>query len=184
MLRSFHERGVKLNMDVEMPTVETIRWMVERDLGVAFLPRMCVEQEIAERQARVGARPGNRRGTQNLSGAALAPRGQLRGGSVFAIGPGESGEVSREKLILILALVAVPAIFYGLDDLSVVIGVPARPRYSTFTINRFYRVNEKFNKFSLNPMPPIDERCVIRCFRISARIRAGMFRATRCSPSK
>ena len=49
VLRSFHERGVKLNMDVEMPTVETIRWMVERDLGVAFLPRMCVEQEIAEK---------------------------------------------------------------------------------------------------------------------------------------
>lgn len=72
--------------------------------------------------------------------------------------------MSREKLILILALVAVPAIFYGLDDLTVVIGVPARPRYSTFTINRFYRVNEKFNKFSLNPMPPIDERCVNSLF--------------------
>jgi hypothetical protein len=72
--------------------------------------------------------------------------------------------VSREKLMLILAVVAVPAIFYGLDDLSVAIGVPARPRYSTFTINRFYRVNEKFNKFSLNPMPPIDERCVNALF--------------------
>ena len=35
-------------MDIEMPTVETIRWMVEQNVGVAFLPRMCVEQEIAE----------------------------------------------------------------------------------------------------------------------------------------
>lgn len=48
VIREFRERGVALHMDVEMPTVETIRWMVERDLGVAFLPRMCVETEIAE----------------------------------------------------------------------------------------------------------------------------------------
>jgi DNA-binding transcriptional LysR family regulator len=33
-----------------MPTVETIRWMVEHDAGVAFLPRMCVEQELAEQR--------------------------------------------------------------------------------------------------------------------------------------
>jgi DNA-binding transcriptional LysR family regulator len=50
VLRVFHERGVQLNMDIEMPTVETIRWMVEENQGVAFLPRMCVEQEIAEKR--------------------------------------------------------------------------------------------------------------------------------------
>lgn len=50
VIRAFHERGIPLKMDVEMPTVETIRWMVERNAGVAFLPRMCVEQEIAERR--------------------------------------------------------------------------------------------------------------------------------------
>ncbi|HYA16520.1 MAG TPA: LysR family transcriptional regulator [Bryobacteraceae bacterium] len=50
VIRAFQERGVPLNMEVEMPTVETIRWMVERDHGVAFLPRMCVEQEIAEKR--------------------------------------------------------------------------------------------------------------------------------------
>lgn len=50
VIRAFHERGIPLNMDVEMPTVETIRWMVERNAGVAFLPRMCVEQEIAEQR--------------------------------------------------------------------------------------------------------------------------------------
>jgi len=50
VIRVFQERGVKLNMDIEMPTVETIRRMVEANQGVAFLPRMCVEQEIAEKQ--------------------------------------------------------------------------------------------------------------------------------------
>ena len=33
-------------MDVEMPTLETIRRLVQHNEGVAFLPRMCVEQEI------------------------------------------------------------------------------------------------------------------------------------------
>ena len=50
VIRAFRDRGVPLNMDVEMPTVETIRWMVEANQGVAFLPRMCVEQEIAEKR--------------------------------------------------------------------------------------------------------------------------------------
>jgi DNA-binding transcriptional LysR family regulator len=35
-------------MDVEMPTVETIRRLVQDNEGVAFLPRMCVEQEIKQ----------------------------------------------------------------------------------------------------------------------------------------
>jgi DNA-binding transcriptional LysR family regulator len=35
-------------MDVEMPTVETIRKMVQRNQGVAFLPRMCVEPELEQ----------------------------------------------------------------------------------------------------------------------------------------
>jgi DNA-binding transcriptional LysR family regulator len=50
VLRVFQERGVRLNMDIEMPTVEMIRWMVEENQGVAFLPRMCVEQEISEKR--------------------------------------------------------------------------------------------------------------------------------------
>jgi DNA-binding transcriptional LysR family regulator len=36
-------------MDVEMPTVETIRKLVQRNEGVAFLPKMCVEQEVEQR---------------------------------------------------------------------------------------------------------------------------------------
>lgn len=48
VLRAFQERGIALKMDIEMPTVEMIRWMVEENQGVAFLPRMCVEQEMME----------------------------------------------------------------------------------------------------------------------------------------
>jgi DNA-binding transcriptional LysR family regulator len=46
VIREFQRYKVPLNMDVEMPTVEAIRKMVERNEGVAFLPRMCVEQEL------------------------------------------------------------------------------------------------------------------------------------------
>ena len=35
-------------MDVEVPTVATIRLMVQRNEGVAFLPHMCVEQDVAQ----------------------------------------------------------------------------------------------------------------------------------------
>ena len=46
VLREFQTHKVPLNMDVEMPTIETIRKLVQNNVGVAFLPRMCVEQEI------------------------------------------------------------------------------------------------------------------------------------------
>lgn len=49
VLREFQRHKVQLNMDVEMPTVETIRRLVQRNEGVAFLPRMCVEQEIRQK---------------------------------------------------------------------------------------------------------------------------------------
>jgi DNA-binding transcriptional LysR family regulator len=48
VLRAFQRHKVTLNMDVEMPTVETIRKMVQRNEGVAFLPKMCVEQELQQ----------------------------------------------------------------------------------------------------------------------------------------
>ena len=47
VLREFQRHQVPLRMDIEMPTIETIRKLVQSNLGVAFLPRMCVEQEIA-----------------------------------------------------------------------------------------------------------------------------------------
>jgi DNA-binding transcriptional LysR family regulator len=48
VLREFQRHKVPLNMDVEMPTVETIRLMVQRNEGVAFLPRLCVDQDLSK----------------------------------------------------------------------------------------------------------------------------------------
>jgi DNA-binding transcriptional LysR family regulator len=48
VLREFQSHKVPLRMDVEMPTIETIRKLVQNNVGVAFLPRMCVEQEIQQ----------------------------------------------------------------------------------------------------------------------------------------
>jgi DNA-binding transcriptional LysR family regulator len=52
VIKTFQQHKVPLNMDIEMPTVETIRKMVQRNQGVAFLPRMCVEQEIEQGRLR------------------------------------------------------------------------------------------------------------------------------------
>ena len=46
VIEAFRTHQAPLNMAVEMPTIETIRRLVQRNLGVAFLPKMCVEQEI------------------------------------------------------------------------------------------------------------------------------------------
>src|SRR5215831_7448013 len=49
VLREFQRHKVPLHMNVEMPTIETIRRLVQGNQGVAFMPRMCVEQEIEQR---------------------------------------------------------------------------------------------------------------------------------------
>jgi DNA-binding transcriptional LysR family regulator len=46
VVREFQRQGVPLNMPVEMPTVETIRRLVQAEIGVAFLPMMCVQQDL------------------------------------------------------------------------------------------------------------------------------------------
>ena len=46
VVREFQRYKVPLNMDLEMPTIEAIRKMVQRNEGVAFLPRMVVEDEV------------------------------------------------------------------------------------------------------------------------------------------
>lgn len=46
--RAFQRLRVPLNRDVEMPTIETIRKLVIQNEGVAFLPRMCVEDDLRE----------------------------------------------------------------------------------------------------------------------------------------
>ena len=49
VIRVFREHQVPLRIDIEMPTIETIRKLVQANIGVAFLPRMCVEMEIAQK---------------------------------------------------------------------------------------------------------------------------------------
>jgi DNA-binding transcriptional LysR family regulator len=46
VIREFQRHKVALNMDLEMPTIESIRKMVQRNEGVAFLPKMCVNEEL------------------------------------------------------------------------------------------------------------------------------------------
>jgi len=50
VLQQFQRHHVPIIMDVEMPTVESIRKLVQGNEGVAFLPRMCVGQEIEQKR--------------------------------------------------------------------------------------------------------------------------------------
>lgn len=65
---------------------------------------------------------------------------------------------------LALRLAVGSAILYGLDEVSLRAGIPSRPQFSSYTISRFYFVNENFNKFSYEPRPSIEERCVNALF--------------------
>ena len=57
VIETFRQLQVPLNMEIEMPTIETIRRLVQRGLGVTFLPKMCVEQQIRDGSLReVGVR--------------------------------------------------------------------------------------------------------------------------------
>jgi len=47
VIETFARLRTPMNMDVEMPTVETIKKAVSMGLGLAFAPRMCVEDELA-----------------------------------------------------------------------------------------------------------------------------------------
>jgi DNA-binding transcriptional LysR family regulator len=46
VLREFRRHKVPLRMDLEMPTLEAIRKLVQNNEGVAFLPRMVVREEV------------------------------------------------------------------------------------------------------------------------------------------
>jgi DNA-binding transcriptional LysR family regulator len=50
VLDAFQKYQVPLRMDIEMPTVETIKKLVQERMGVAFVPRMCVQSEMAAGQ--------------------------------------------------------------------------------------------------------------------------------------
>jgi DNA-binding transcriptional LysR family regulator len=47
VIETFTRLRTPIKIDVEMPTVETIKKAVSMGLGVAFAPRMCVEDELA-----------------------------------------------------------------------------------------------------------------------------------------
>jgi len=48
VIKTFQKARVPLNTDIEMPTVESIRRMVQAGEGVAFLPRLCAEQDLQQ----------------------------------------------------------------------------------------------------------------------------------------
>src|SRR5208282_1535805 len=47
VVQMFARHRVPLRMDIELPTIESIKRFVEMKKGVAIVPRMCVEGEIA-----------------------------------------------------------------------------------------------------------------------------------------
>jgi DNA-binding transcriptional LysR family regulator len=47
VIQLFARHRVPLRMDIELPTIESIKRFVEMKKGVAIVPRMCVEREIA-----------------------------------------------------------------------------------------------------------------------------------------
>ena len=47
VIQMFAKHRVPLHMDIEMPTIESIKRCVEMKRGVAIVPRMCVERELA-----------------------------------------------------------------------------------------------------------------------------------------
>ena len=45
---TFQKYAVPLNIDLEMPTVEAVKKMIIKKMGVSFLPRICVQEELAK----------------------------------------------------------------------------------------------------------------------------------------
>jgi len=50
VIEIFARHGTPLNMHVELPTIESIKRFVEMGMGVAIVPRMCVQWEAARGQ--------------------------------------------------------------------------------------------------------------------------------------
>ena len=46
VIETFARTGTPLNITLELATVETIKRFVQREVGVAFVPRMCVAEEL------------------------------------------------------------------------------------------------------------------------------------------
>ena len=76
VLREFQRHKVPLNMDVEMPTVETIRKLVQSNQGVAFMPLMCVGPELEQGTLRAVKSERAERGAEDPPGLPSAARAQ------------------------------------------------------------------------------------------------------------
>ena len=48
VVQMFARHRVPLQMDIELPTIESIKLLVETKKGIAIVPRMCVEREVAQ----------------------------------------------------------------------------------------------------------------------------------------
>lgn len=48
VLRTFEKHRVPLHMDVELPTLESIKKFVQMEQAVALVPRMCIEEELGQ----------------------------------------------------------------------------------------------------------------------------------------
>jgi len=48
VIRLFEKQRVPLHMPVELPTIESIKRFVQMGMGVAIVPRMCVEHELKQ----------------------------------------------------------------------------------------------------------------------------------------
>jgi DNA-binding transcriptional LysR family regulator len=49
VIQLFQEHRTPLRMDVEMPTIESIKRFVQMNMGVAIVPRMCVRWEVEQK---------------------------------------------------------------------------------------------------------------------------------------
>ena len=50
VLEVFHNAGVPLKIEIELSSIETIKQFVEKKVGIAFLPRLCIEKELLEKR--------------------------------------------------------------------------------------------------------------------------------------
>lgn len=50
VIKTFERHRTPLNISMEMPTLEAIKRLVEKGLGVALIPRLAAQTEIARRQ--------------------------------------------------------------------------------------------------------------------------------------
>jgi DNA-binding transcriptional LysR family regulator len=53
VIEIFRKKRVPLNIGIELSNIETIKDFVRRKMGIAFIPRLCVEKELADAEFRV-----------------------------------------------------------------------------------------------------------------------------------